>query len=291
MLQYGFLRGWLVLAMLFSFVAQARDSHPAALEIGVLPYVGLTELIEAYSPLALFLEKELGQPVRIVTARDYPDFVDKTANRAYPLVVTASHFGRLAQLDSGYVPLARPLTTFQVILLVRADAAVRTVADLRGKRIATPGILAQTPMMGRVMLSGNGLSVGHDVQFHDAGNHKNALLAVLSGEVEACFVSEGAYRHMRESDRQGLREIKLANRPASGAIPVIYAASPALSAAYRAQLGAAILRFANEVPAGKTWINALKYEGLRETTEADMASLDADVIELRRVLSRPGNSH
>ena len=133
-------------------MAVAEETAAPVLEIGVLPYIGLNELLQAYGPLARYLEQETGRPVRIVTARDYPDFLSRTARHEYPLLITASHFARLAQQDSGYVPLLRPLTDFHVLLLVRQDAPLRQPPDLQQARIATPGLLAQTTMLGRAAL-------------------------------------------------------------------------------------------------------------------------------------------
>jgi len=268
---------------IFGF-SHVRAAGPDLLEIGVLPYVGLGELIQAYGPLAAYLEQELGRPVRVVTARDYGDFLQKTQRGAYPLVVTASHFGRLAEREAGYVPVLRPLTTYHVMLLVAVNAPQRRVSDLRSARIATPGRLAQTTMMGRVMLASHGLAPSRDVSIIDAGNQKNALLAVLHGDAEAAIVSEGAFRHMREEDRLGLREIKVEEGQWAPSIPVLYAVSPKVPADERARWVAVISRFANELPAGRNWIEGLKYSGLRAPTGAELKSLDADVEELKQVI-------
>lgn len=288
----------LFLALALPQQAQAEPSAPASkgrptvLEIGVLPYVGLNELIRAYGPLASYLEQQLGRPVRIVTARDYPEFVAHTARGDYPLVITASHFARLAQQDHGFIPLLRPLTTFHVLLLVRQDSDIQSVAELLQRRVATPGTLAQTATMARLALKANGLNVGRNLYFVDAGNHKNAMLAVSKGEADACFVSEGAYRHTRDEDKRLLREIRLPHPLAlRDAIPVIYAASPAMPSGERVWLSQLISHFANQTEPGKAWINSLKYEGLRPPTAAEMQGMDAEVKELRQLLNSTGLEH
>ncbi len=267
-------------------VAAAEPSLPV-LEIGVVPYVGLGELIKAYSPLAVHLEKELGRPVRIVTGRNYQDYLQKSLDRAYPVVVTASHFGRLLETDAGYIPVLRPLTTFRMVILVRGDSSLNQLADLRSARIATPGVLAQTPMMGRAVLSANGVDTS-GIQFIDAGNHKSALLAVRNGDADACFVSEGAFRHMNEEDRKGLRQIAVEQTTRRSSIPVIYAISPDVPPAERVRLTQLMLQYANELPSGRAWITGLKYEGLRPPSADEMKSLDGDVNELRQIFNPRG---
>lgn len=272
--------------------AQERVPAPGAaqvLEIGVLPYVGLSELIRAYGPLARHLEAELGRPVRIVTAQDYASFLAHTLRRDYPLVVTASHFARLAELDAGYRPVLRPLTSYRILVLVAKDASFRQPGDLRGARIAVPGRLAQTTLMGRAWLAAHGVPPD-EVRLFDTNHHKNALLALLHGDVEACIVSEGAFRHMKEEDRAGLRELP-PRHPPREAIPVIFAVSPTLPRSEQDRLTRAILRYANEHPEGRAWIHSLKYEGLRAPTADELRALDADVAELRRALQALTAAH
>lgn len=298
----GFCRiGQWISTSLFMLMLLAVSACPArmavagetvsVLEIGVLPYVGLNELLQAYGPLARYLEQETGRPVRIVTARDYPDFLARTARHEYPLLITASHFARLAQQDNGYVPLLRPLTDFHVLLLVRRDAAVHQVADLQQARIATPGLLAQSTMLGRLALHTLGLKLSppHEtgIRFVDAINHKNAMLAVIAGEADACVVSEGAFRHAREAEQQQLREIALPKQVKVKAIPVIYAASPLLPMVEREALNRLILHFVNDTPAGQGWIKGLKYDGLRPLNNMEMQAMDGEVHELRQLQGLP----
>jgi len=270
-------------------VAAAEPSLPV-LEIGVVPYVGLGELIKAYGPLAVHLEKELGRPVRIVTGRNYQDYLQKSMERAYPIVVTASHFGRLLETDAGYIPVLRPLSTFRIVILVRSDSSLNQLADLQSARIASPGVLAQTTMMGRAALSASGVNTSA-IQFIDAGNHKSALLAVRNGDADACFVSEGAFRHMNEEDRKGLRQFATEQITRRSSIPVIYAISPDVPPAERARLTQLMLQYANELPSGRAWINGLKYEGLRPPSADEMKSLDGDVSELRQIFNPRGWRH
>jgi ABC-type phosphate/phosphonate transport system substrate-binding protein len=264
----------------------AAEKVKPVIEIGVLPYVGLTELIKAYGPLAAYLEKELGRHVRIVTARDYQDYLQKSLNHSYPIVVTASHFGRLMELEAGYLPVLRPLNTFHILALVREGSPWKRLADLGGVRIATPGMLAQTTMIGRSILSTQGVQTSA-LRFIDAGSHKSALLAVQTGEADACFVSEGAFRHMKEEERKGLRQISSELTSERSSIPVIYAISPHVAPADRIHWARLMQKFANDVPEGRAWIDSLKYEGLRPPTREEMKSLDADVTELRLIFN-PG---
>jgi len=278
--------GWTALALLLAaFFTSGAVRAAEPLEIGVLPYVGIDELLQAYGPLARHLEKELGRPVRIVTARDYHELLARTARQEYPLLVTASHFARLAQLDSGYTPILRPVTSYHALLLVRRGSPVQRIEELRGRTVTLPDDLSQTAIMGRVLLAAHGVD-DETATLAEAGNHKNALLALLEGRADACVVSEGALRHIREEDKRDLRELQPTAGPPREGIPVAYVASPRLPEPQRVRLAAAIERFANENPEGRAWIEKLRYGGLRPFTPAELQGLDGDVRELRRVLAR-----
>ncbi|CAK0761795.1 phosphonate transport system substrate-binding protein [Azospirillaceae bacterium] len=265
---------------------ETSTGAPQSLEICVLPYINMQGLLIAYGPLATYLEKELNRPVKIVSARDYPTLLQQTAQRAYPILITASHFARLAQVDSGYTPILRPITNFHELILVRKESPIQSFADLKSKSISIPDILAQVRMIFAVSLRAIGMDPLHDVIFISSGSHKNAAYATHNRDTDAALVSEGAYRHMSDDIKSDLRVISpphtLSNRES---IPVVYLTSPTLSPQTAQHIATRIESFANHVPEGIAWINSLKYGGLRPPTQDEMTAMDEQVNELRRVVN------
>lgn len=284
----GFARFLLVVA-LFCFSRINYLAAETALEVGVLPYINMDALLETYRPLAHYLEAKLARPVRIVSARDYRALLRLTARREYPLLVTASHFGRLAQLDSGYTPILRPLTEYHEMVLVRSDGPIHHPKDLRGRVIAVPDDLAQVVMMVRRTLRRHGIAAGREVTFLQTGSHGNAVMALRSGSAAAAVVSSGAFRHMDDSLKAGLQELAPADRDDRGAIPVLYMASPNLSADEIGLYTSLISQFVNETDVGVAWIRDLGYGGLRPVSPEEMTTLDRDTHELRQILSSVEN--
>lgn len=258
------------------------------LEIGVLPYISIEGLIKAYKPLADHLQNALSREVLIVSAKDYAHFLELTEKKTYDLIITASHFARLAQLEGTYIPLLKPLTTYHEVVVTRKDSLIKHIADLNGKQIAVPNLLAQTTILGRQLLKRYNLDPDNDVTLIDALNHKNAIYHVLNGEVDAAIISTGGYRHSSDDVKKEIVIIQpkdgyLENRPV--AIPLIYMVSNDLSQNLRNKIVNIIDDFANHTEKGKDWIiNKRRYKGLRAPTEKEMELLDPHVEELQNVL-------
>jgi ABC-type phosphate/phosphonate transport system substrate-binding protein len=278
---------WAVLAAVAP--AGARAAEPAALEICVLPYLSPKGLADTYGPLAAFMERQLGRPVRIVTTRDYGELIQRTARKEFPILVTAAHFARMAEVDTGYIPVLRPLTNYYEVVVVAKDSPLRAVGELRGKTVTVPDMTAQTTLMGRLLLRKHGLDPDRDVNLVVAGSHRNAVEAMLAGRAQAAIVSSGGFRHQPEEVKTRARVVAPLGDEAVGrkeAIPVIYAISPKVPAAEAARYAALIQKFANEDAEGKEWINKLSYQGLRPPTADEMTAIDPHVRELRGLLNR-----
>ncbi|MBC8466623.1 MAG: phosphate/phosphite/phosphonate ABC transporter substrate-binding protein [Deltaproteobacteria bacterium] len=276
-----------VVALLYTInLYAAEPARP--LEIGVLPYINIEGLIKAYKPLTDYLEKALSRPVLLVSAKDYAHYLQLTTKKSYDLIITASHFARMAQLEGTYEPLFRPLTTYHEVIVTKKGSPVARIADLKGRRIAIPNRLAQTTILGRQMLKSHNIDPDVDVTLIDALSHKNAIYYVLNGEADAAIISTGGYRHSSDDVKKDIvilqpREGYIKDRPV--AIPLIYMVSRDLPPELRDQIVQSISHFANSTEEGKDWIiNKRRYKGLRAPTPEEMKSLDSHVEELRSVL-------
>ncbi len=149
----------LVFSMLIalSISNSLATEHVRPLELGVLPYINIEGLIKAYQPLTNHMQQALSRPVIIVSAKDYAHYLELTKKKHYDLIVTASHFARMAQLEGTYEPLFRPLTTYHEVVITKKGSPITRIDDLKGKRIAIPNLLAQTTILGRQMLKSHNI--------------------------------------------------------------------------------------------------------------------------------------
>jgi len=112
------------------------------IRLGLLPRLPEQEMIEMFTPLAKYLEKEIGQKVTIVVPKDFDAFTKMAIAGEFDLGYANPYIYVLIKKD---VPAAKSLalaaepkigTKFKGIIFVRKDKPTKSVKDLRGKKIA-----------------------------------------------------------------------------------------------------------------------------------------------------------
>ncbi len=96
----------------------------------------------------------------------------------------------------GVMPLARGLNTqgkaaYRSVIVVRPGSSIRTISDLRNKRLAFGDINStQGNLIPRIVLSRQGLTL-NDLKSHEyTGSHRNCAHAVITGRVDSCGMQE-----------------------------------------------------------------------------------------------------
>lgn len=266
-----------VCLLLLNLLSVAHAAEP--LVLGVVPYLSARKLATLYEPLRIELERVLKQPVIIESAADYSFYLERTRQGRYDIIATSPYFGRLAQLEQAYRPLARPLTDLEPLLVTRPDG-VRSVAALHGKVISTSDRLANLTLAAHRYLTQAGFVPGKDITIRATGSHANSMAALLSGESAAAIVSVSAL-HQFGPEMSGKVRI-LARLPKT--TPLLYLGHKRLGEARLANLQRQMLVFANQSAEGKAFSQELKHDGLKRIEDKDMKALDPFVKDLKGLL-------
>lgn len=278
--------GWLLPALLWLCHAllspahaddKARSARP--LTLGIVPYTSTRSLLAAHGPLARSLETALQQPVQIVTAPDYDQFVRRLAGGEYDLVISAPHFARLAVRDYGYNALLVHKAPIRGILVASRQQPLNSQEDLRGKSIAIVDRSALMVILGAATLAEMGLREGRDYQFVETVNHASALQNALSGKSVAALINQTALMLSpadTRRDTQVWRE--LVTIPGQ-----FYLAHNRLTESRQKEVRAALLAFERS-DEGKSFFEKTGNEGFRDPTPADNTLLDRALPETRRQL-------
>ena len=115
----------------------------APLVMGVFPRKGFVHTLENFTPLAEYLSTELGRKVILQSARNFDSFWQGVEQRRYDLVHFNQYHYLRAKKDFGYEVIAKNeenhRSTMSGALFIRQDSGVKTLSDLRGKKIIFGG--------------------------------------------------------------------------------------------------------------------------------------------------------
>lgn len=146
----------ILLALLALLAGNAwSQSLVFAVNEGVTYRVGNDEIRARYAAIATDLGKLLGQPVRVEPISDYPSLRKGLAGRAYDLaLVHPAHISIGAMKNSGYklVVITKGFEGYSARFLVRADSPLKSLAELRGRKVGAPDEDSITSWMVRATL-------------------------------------------------------------------------------------------------------------------------------------------
>ena len=167
-----------------------------AISFGMLPFVSTHRLIEIFLPIKEYLEQELQRPVKLVTAPNFNDYMQRLLDGEYDLYHTPPHLAALAELEYKHRRLSRYSGSLDGSLFVVKHGPIKSIKDLKGKTISAPARLAVITMLGEVLLMKNGLQPGKDVSIRNTSSHGNAILSLARGKTDAAIVVSGLSEKM-----------------------------------------------------------------------------------------------
>lgn len=126
-----------------------------AVNEGVTYRVGNDEIRGRYAAIASDLSRILNQPVRVEPIGEYPVLRKGLAARSYDLaIVHPAHISIVAMKSSGYrlVAVTKGFQDYSARFLVRADSPLKSLADLKGRKVGAPDEDSITSWMMRATL-------------------------------------------------------------------------------------------------------------------------------------------
>ena len=264
--------------LLTSFLAMsAHAASGTLLRVGVLPTLSPKVLLTNYQPLRVYLERELQQPVELLTAPDFRRFHQDTMAGDFDLLVTAPHLARLAQVEAGFQPVATYLSANRAILITSQGKPVKKVEELRGGTLAIFDPLGLIVFEAQQWLEDQGLVAGRDYRPQVFPSHNSVGQSVQQGDSPLGVISPAGLRQLPPeiaAQVQVFRELP----PAPALIWIVH---PRTGNVARYQT--LLLRFA-ATPEGERFYAGNAYKGMRPPTPEEMRSLDRTAREVKRLL-------
>ena len=194
----------LLTCAVFSFGHLAHAQQ--VFRVTTIPEEAATEQVRKFTPLAAYLEKQLGMKVEFTPVSDYPAAVEALVNKKVDLVWFGGFTFVQANLRSGgkVIPIAQREedAQFRSVFIAKTDSGIKTLADMKGKQVSFG---SQSSTSGHLMPRSNLLNAGIDPdkdfkRVAYSGAHDATIASVVSGKVDAAalditvwrkFVSEG----------------------------------------------------------------------------------------------------
>jgi len=185
--------------------ADGQTTDP--LVFGFLPIVSSERLVLRFSPLTDYLSEKLGIEIRMETAPDFKSFVQRTnEGQRYDILFTAPHLYYLANKNSGYRAIVRvDRPGMKAVIVTQATSTIRSIQDLRGRRLATTDPLALATVLARARLAQAGIDPDNDLTLIATPSHNASLLSSYRGTTDAAVLIRPVYLRARQEIRDNTR--------------------------------------------------------------------------------------
>lgn len=136
------MRKSLVVVLFMALLLTPMAVLGAELNFGLLPRLAEKEMIEGFTPLAKYLEKELGVKVNLIVPKDFDTWTKDAKAGAYDIAYSNPYVYVLVKKDSKVVdPMVIASEPeigrqFQGTIIVKSDSPIKSIKELKGKTIA-----------------------------------------------------------------------------------------------------------------------------------------------------------
>lgn len=183
-------------------LAFAVPAAHAELRLGIEPRGSAEETRSAFAPLAEYLARELGEPVRLVIADDFTDYGRKLQAREFDLIFAAPatilYSMDIEGPELAAVALDRDSgTALKGVFLVPKDSPIESLTQLKGKRIAYVAKSSQGYIVQSHTLRQAGLDPVKDVEAQFTQKLDRAVAAVLDGKADAAGVGDVVFNKLK----------------------------------------------------------------------------------------------
>ena len=198
-----------------AFSALKHAQAQTTLRVTTIPEEAATEQIRKFTPLATYLEKQLGMQVQFTPVTDYPAAVESLVNKKVDLVWFGGFTYVQAKLRSGgkIGPLAQREedTKFQSVFIAKTDSGIKTLNDMKGKQVSF-GSQSSTSghAMPRGVLVQAGINPEKDFKrIAYSGAHDATIASVVSGKVDAAALDITVWKKFVTENKVDTKDVNV----------------------------------------------------------------------------------
>lgn len=267
---------WMTLSLLVTTVATADEKKEIILGSVAMDIPAVMH--KRLSPLTEYLGNSLGMPVSLHLSHDMGAAINEISNSTVDIAYLTPVAYLKAHEKGGVELIAKTITdgeaSFRLMIVVKADSPIKTVADLAGRSFAFGDKKA---LLQQAVVVGAGLPLEKLGSYQFIGHYDNIANAVMHGDFDAGILKDTtAFKW----ESKGLRILhSSADLP-----PYNIVASKSVSKELKEKIKKAFLDLSSKNPQHINIIKALdnEYDGFAATSDAEY-----DVV---RKLIKPFNS-
>ena len=199
----------LVLSMLIgaSLMSATAAVQARELVLGLIPADNNEEMIKTFEPMRAYLEKKLGQKVKMFTATDYAGVIEGMKKKRVDIAWFGPLSYYLAEQEAGAEAFAVGIregsnsATYKSIIVTPCDSGIKSILDLKGKSVAfvDPASTSGGLMPSYMVKQATGkMPQEFFGKFTYAGSHDAAEWAVKNKTVDAAADNDITYPKMLE---------------------------------------------------------------------------------------------
>lgn len=221
------MKRWMIAALLVLALgagvllwAPRQEVQAEPLKVLLIPADGGTEsgTLADYQPIFNAVSRSTGLTFDLKVAQSYGAVVEGMCNGAADIAFVGP-VTYLQAKDRGCaellaVAVKSGASVYYAGLFARKDAPIRSLADLRGKRVAFGDVNSTSSFVFPVtMLMGAGIDPAKDLsKVRLTGSHASSLAALLQGQVDAAALSFESYEKAVRENVPGVRDVAVIGR-------------------------------------------------------------------------------
>ena len=180
--------------------AQARE-----IVMGLIPAENNEEMVQQFEPMRAYLEKKLGEKVKVFTATDYAGVIEAMKKKRVDIAWFGPLSYYLAEQEAGAEAFAVGIRegssshTYKSLFVAPCDSGIKSIKDLKGKSVAfvDPASTSGGLMPAYMVKQETGqMPQEFFGKFTYAGSHDAAELAVKNKTVDAAADNDITYEKM-----------------------------------------------------------------------------------------------
>ncbi len=202
----SFLKSFVLIYLTFTALLFAQKT----LTLAVHPYLEKTELIERFTPLKNYLEKETGIKIKLKISNNYLVHIDSIGKGGTDIAfigpegyVTLTNIYGMPRIIGRIITDHTPY--FKGLIIARKGSHIKDLKCLKKKSVA---FVSRESAMGFVAplyeLLNKKISLNDFCCYDFLGSHTNVALAVLAGDFDAGMVKEETFSKYKS---KGLKKI------------------------------------------------------------------------------------